>query len=170
MTDEKPTPQAQLDELRSRYDLLLKLALDVERDNIRLRNEVKLTAVLRGPGYVERMVCNDGRTWARPEHEVREDYIRYFAGQAMGHAMASAPSPKAMVAAARKVAFMLWAELESWLEPEREARRKREAAEADEGTDTKQGDLLAPLADIADEAAEKLDDKLTDEPECEGEK
>jgi hypothetical protein len=167
MTDEKPTSQAQLDELRSRYDSLLLLAQDVERDNVRLRNEARAADVLRGPGYVERMVCNDGRTWARPEHEVREDYIRYFAGQAMGHAMASPPSPKA-VAAARKVAFMLWLELESWLEPEREARRKREATETE--TDAKQGDLLAPLADIADEAAEKLDDKLTDEPEGEGEK
>ena len=168
MTDEKPTPQAQLDRLRNKYDRLLELANDVEAENFRLRNEAKVAAVLRGPGWVERMVCNDGRTWARPEHEVREDCIRYFAGQAMAHAMACAPSPKAMVAAARKVAFMLWAELESWLEPEREARRKREAAEAQ--ADTKQGDLLAPLADIADEAAEKLDDKLNDEPEGEGEK
>ena len=168
MMDERAW-ERRLDALRERYHEQLLRRAKLEDENEALRERLRLTKELDGPGWAGRTSCNDGRIWARPEYEAREDCIRYFAGQAMAHAMASASSPKAMVAAARKAAFMLWAELESWLEPEREARRKRQATEAKMKIE-KETSLFGDLADIADEAAEKLDDKLNDEPEGEGEK
>ena len=100
----------------------------------RARRDLARREALTGPDYRHPMHCSDGRVWARPADDAREEAIRFFAAHALAGALGQYDQnggDDLTVGWTAELGFRLWQELEARFADER-AKRKAAEAEAPE--------------------------------------
>lgn len=116
--------------LADEVDRLSRVATKDALTNGRLRRELARRESLTGPDYRYPMHCSDGRVWARPADDAREETIRFFAAHALAGALGQYDQnggDDLTVGWTAELAFRLWQELEARFTDERDQRKAAEA-------------------------------------------
>lgn len=130
------------DELKAEVERQRQGRLDVSMKNYELLEQIEdlkavvdRTADLKGPDYACVCQSSNGQVWAYTRAQVREDWIRRFAGHALPQAMRISTTHAGIIA--RRESYDLWEKLEARFEVERAEAATRNESEATDAESTK---------------------------------